>query len=53
MSDITKCKNKECVMKNFCKRHTSPSNEYRQAFSDFKPKVNKLEGFDCERFLKQ
>lgn len=33
MSDITKCKDEECPLKEKCFRYTSPASEYQSYFS--------------------
>lgn len=40
MSDICKCSNEECEIKEQCERYTVPSHPYYQAFCDFKPDEN-------------
>ena len=48
MSDISKCNNTDCPSHKECWRFRCPANEYRQAYSAFKPK----EGEDrCEYFI--
>lgn len=48
MLDITRCHNKECVMKENCKRFLSKGEKNAL----FIPKYNTKEKFRCETFLK-
>ena len=47
MSDISKCENKKCTLKQECFRFTCKPNEFRQSYDNFK-QVNG----DCEYFIK-
>lgn len=40
MSDISKCSNAECPLKDKCWRWLAPSNSYAQAFGNFEPDEN-------------
>jgi hypothetical protein len=47
MTDITKCSNKDCPLKNTCFRFLAKDG-YWQSYSDFKPK----EDGTCEHYWK-
>lgn len=46
MSDISKCNNRNCPLKEKCYRFTAPANPYRQSYADFT--YDEKEG--CEYF---
>ena len=37
MSDICKCTNEDCKLKEQCRRHTAPSNPYYQPTQRYEP----------------
>lgn len=41
MTDITKCEDKECNLRNKCYRYTAKSNPYYQSYFTNKVKINK------------
>lgn len=51
MSDITKCSNENCAMKQKCYRYTAIVNKYNQSYQKFIPKRNSVENFKCDLIL--
>lgn len=43
MTDITKCSNENCPMKNRCWRAQAPSNPYYQSYSNFEDSLKENE----------
>ena len=37
MSDITKCSNEECIIKEQCRRYTAPPHPYYQYVHNYQP----------------
>ncbi len=50
MADITMCKNEKCPLKYNCQRYKAAPNEYRQSYSEFKPKLNSVNKIVCSYF---
>ena len=50
MSDISKCKNSQCPLKEHCYRWTAPADEYWQSYSDFEFKILDDGRVDCEYY---
>lgn len=50
MPDISKCQNKECIMKNLCFRYTSTPNEIQQSYHLYAPTNNTEASFKCDSF---
>lgn len=52
MPDISMCMNIHCPLKETCYRFTAKPSEYRQAYSDFAPKITKEGKVECEYYWK-
>lgn len=52
MTDITKCKNEYCFIKNNCYRHTAPDDEYYQSYAYFNRNREVRRTSECEYFYK-
>ena len=50
MSDISKCENYECPLKEHCYRWTAPANKFRQTYADFKFTITDDGRIDCEYY---
>ncbi len=50
MSDISKCKNEKCPLKEHCYRYTASANEHWQSYSDFEFKILEDGRVDCEYY---
>lgn len=45
-NDVSRCNNKNCVLKDGCKRFTEKGGE-RTPYNHFVPVVNKIDKFNC------
>lgn len=52
MTDITKCANKNCLVKHQCYRFTAPSDSHWQSFADFNNSDVVTDTRRCEYFIK-
>ena len=43
MTDITKCRGRNCDLKDKCYRYTAPKNNFKQDYNDFDLRNNKEE----------
>lgn len=50
MTDITKCANKECPLKDSCWRYIAPVSKYQSWFSTPPPKRNEKGKYVCDMF---